>query len=108
MSTFKDYLLMFVNELNKIATDDVVVELWVVNSYLTSSMCDHDYVKTVFCKWIDDNREKIEKRDASLFNLDVKGEIAHIINQIGKVWSSLHPEDRTTIWVWLDHFVTLV
>jgi hypothetical protein len=108
MSSFKDCLLKFVNELNKIAPEDVKVELWVVNSYLTSSMCDHDYVKNVFRKWIDNNREKIENRDTSLFEFNVQGEIAYIINQIGKVWVSLHPEDRATVWVWLDHFVTLV
>lgn len=51
------------------------------------------------------NQQKIINRDDSCFRLEVEGDLADFLNQIGTLWEQLSDENRKVMWEWMDQFL---
>ena len=99
-------LINFVNELMNLSDDYLTKSfIWAASSYISYvDAGTKQNIETSFCTWINKNKILIAAHDEDIFKLDVEGDIATIINQIGNVWGTLKDVDKEIIWTWLVYF----
>ena len=101
-----DDLVRFVQDLSIVATENSKTFIWGAEQYLLYQTGDGIQSTLLsFNKWLRKNEGNIKNRDETIFDINVEGPIAVMINHVGKAWINLDIENKNAIWLWMDHFV---
>lgn len=94
----------FLNDLENInLTSETNLLITFVKAY-TSEKNNHSQITNAFTKWIRDNAERIKTKDEKIFEIETKGVLGHILNNIGSTWVRIGYDDKTAIWQWVQYF----